>query len=153
MSTGGPAQTSGAYATSAEALKAVGAEFGYWSEKLTDTSFQLSIALIAANWAAFGSVTRVLENGWAKASLALVILGLGVSLVGAKWMSEAHRRCYENAEGNLGQWEADFMASIGQRIAWPYTDNIELAGRILRECKMWLPIGSGVLFLVGLVSS
>ena len=143
----------GAYRTSEEALRAVGAEFSHWSEKLTDTSFQLSVALIAANWTVFGSVNRVLENSWAKASLSLVVLSLGISLLGAKWMSEAHRKCYEYAEGNLEQWAAEFRESIGKRVAWPYTENIEFIGRVLRECKTWLPVGSGTLFLVALVLS
>jgi hypothetical protein len=153
MSNGAPAPQDGAYATSADALRAVGGEFNHWSEKLTDTSFQLSIALIAANWTVFGSVARVLENNWAKGSLFLVLLGLGVSLIGAKWMSEAHRRLYERAEGNLIQWEADFRNSIGKRVAWPFTDTIELWGRVLRECKVWMPLAGGALFLVGLVLS
>jgi hypothetical protein len=153
MSNGAPAPQNGAYETSADALRAVGGEFNHWSEKLTDTSFQLSIALIAANWTVFGSVARVLENSWAKGSLFLVVLGLGVSLIGAKWMSEAHRRLYERAEGNLIQWEAEFRNSIGKRVAWPYTDTIEFWGRDLRECKVWMPLGGGALFLVGLVLS
>lgn len=140
------------YTTPAVALGAVREEFLHWSEKLTDTSFQLSVALIAANWAVFGSVARVLENSWAKASLFLVVLSLGISLGGAKWMSEMLRHRYEYAEGDPIRWKQEHEASAGVRVAWPFTDNIELLGRVLRECKTWLPIVSGVLFLLGLIN-
>jgi hypothetical protein len=138
------------YSTPAVALEAVREDFLHWSEKLTDTSFQLSVALIAANWSVFGSLARVLENSWAKASLSLVVLGLGISLGGAKWMSEMLRHRYEYAEGDPVRWKREHAASAGRRVSWPFTDDIEFLGRFLRESKTWLPIGGGVLFLIGL---
>jgi hypothetical protein len=135
------------------ALEAVRSDFNYWSEKLTDTSLQLSFAVIAANWAVFGSVNKVLENDWAKYSLFLVLLSLGISLAGSKWMSELHRVRYEYAESDPARWEREFTASVGRRVAWPFTDDIERLGRILRLCKTWLPLGGGVLFLAALILS
>ena len=152
-STGAAAGTPYTYATPAAALEAVHGDFVYWSEKLTDTSLQLSFAVIAANWAVFGSVNRVLGNGWAKYSLFLVLLSLGISLAGSKFMSEMHRECYEYAESDLDRWKSEFDDSIGKRIAWPFTKTIERLGRVLRECKTWLPIGGGVLFLLALIFS
>jgi hypothetical protein len=140
------------YKTPADALEAVRADFLYWSGKLTDTSFELSLALIAANWAVFGSVTQVLENGWAKASLFFVVLSLGINLAGSKWMSEMLRHRYEYAESGPSRWAEEFKENHGKRVSWPFTDNMEFLGRLLRECKTWLPLLSGILFLIGLVS-
>src|SRR5947209_1299855 len=50
------------YQSPGEALKAVREDYLYWTEKLTDTSLQLSYAVIAANWAVFGSVDKLLSN-------------------------------------------------------------------------------------------
>lgn len=141
-----------AYKTPADALEAVRADFLYWSGKLTDTSFELSLALIAANWAVFGSVTQVLENEWAKASLFFVVLSLGFNLAGSKWMSEMLRHRYEYAESSPSRWAEEFKENRGKRVSWPFTDNMEFLGRLLRECKTWLPLLSGILFLIGLVS-
>lgn len=52
-----------------DALKAVREDYLYWTGKLTDTSWQLSYAIIAANWAVFGSVDKLLGNLWSKLSV------------------------------------------------------------------------------------
>jgi hypothetical protein len=57
-----------------DALKAVREDYLYWTGKLTDTSWQLSYAIIAANWAVFGSVDKLLGNLWSKLSVSLVIV-------------------------------------------------------------------------------
>jgi len=44
------------YASASDGLKQVRDDFLYWTGRLTDSSFQLSFALIAGNWAAFGSL-------------------------------------------------------------------------------------------------
>src|ERR1035437_7007423 len=97
--TAGPAQSEGPtaplavlstaedlYKSPSDALKAVHKDYLYWTGKLSDTSLQLSYALIAANWAAFGSVNGILASFWSKLSVALVIIALGVSVAGAKWV-------------------------------------------------------------------
>lgn len=141
------------YESPSEALEAVRSDFLYWSEKLTDTSLQLSFAVIAANWAVFGSVDRVLGNAWAKYSLFLVLLSLGISLAGSKLMSEMHRSRYEHAEGDPERWKKEFRDVMGKRDPWPFTHGIEFLGRVLRECKTWLPLAGGLLFLIALVLS
>lgn len=45
-----------------EGLADVRTDFFYWTGKLTDSSFQLSLALIGANWAAFGSFAKIVNN-------------------------------------------------------------------------------------------
>lgn len=50
------------YANSEEALKDVQDTYIDWTRKLSETSFQLSLAIIGANWAAFGTVDKILSN-------------------------------------------------------------------------------------------
>ena len=88
------------YESPREATKAVCDNYQYWTVRLTDTSLQLSFAIIAANWAVFGSVASVLSRFWSELSVALVIIGLGLSLAGANWMGESLRRRIDYAESN-----------------------------------------------------
>jgi hypothetical protein len=71
----------GLYKTPRDALKTIRDDFSYWTGKVTETSFALSLAVIAANWAVFGSVNKLLNNIWAELSIAVVILSLGISLI------------------------------------------------------------------------
>lgn len=50
------------YKDPAQALQTVSSEYAYWSGKLTETSSQLSYALIAANWVVFGSLNGILHS-------------------------------------------------------------------------------------------
>lgn len=146
------ASTTGAlYQSPNEALQAVREDYLYWTAKLTDTSLQLSYAVIAANWAAFGSVNELLTSVWSKLSVGLVIVGLGLSLAGAKWMGELHRTRIDYAETNGSRWKAEFTETAGKRDPWPFTRVIESLGRAMREAKTWLPLIAGVLFLIALV--
>ena len=138
------------YDSAGAGLKHVRDDFLYWTGKLTDSSFQLSLALIAGNWAVFGSVQKIASSSWAKASLALVIVTLGLSLVGCNWMGYLHKRQIDYAAKDPAQWEKDFVASYGQAGPWPYTKGIEWLGSGLRKVKTWLPLLSGVCFLVAL---
>jgi hypothetical protein len=141
------------YANSSEGAKAVREDYLYWSGRLTDTSFQLSLAVIAANWAVFGSVQKLLGNAWAQTSLILVILSFALSVVGAKWMSELHRKQVDYAEQDLQRWDKECEASRGQRDPWPFTWKIEHLGRCMRELKMWLTLGAGAAFVAALLVS
>ena len=51
------------------AATAVKESYDYWTGKLTESSFALSLAVIGANWAVFGSVDRVLNNIWSELSI------------------------------------------------------------------------------------
>jgi hypothetical protein len=140
------------YASPSEALKAVRDEYLYWTGKLTDTSLQLSYALIAANWAAFGSVNGILASFWSKLSVALVIIALGVSVAGAKWVGESLRAQIEYAEADGSRWEAEFKVNAGTRSPWPFTRAIDSLGRWMREAKIWLPLIAGLSFIIALAS-
>lgn len=141
------------YADPPEAAKAVHKDYLYWTGKLTDSSFELSVLIIAANWAVFGSIERVLNNCWAKSSISLVMLGLGINLAGAWYMAELHRKAFDHAEASPKRWRQEFNTYSGSSNPWPFTKDIESLGRTLRKYKTLLPLGGGILFLVGLVLS
>lgn len=141
------------YAGPTEAAKAVHEDYLYWTGKLTDTSFQLSVAVIAANWAVFGSTQHLLANTWSKLSISVVILSVGTSLLGAKIMSELHRKRLEYAESDPARWKEEFDAAHGRSDPWPYTRVIEALAFLFRWCKTWLPLAGGALFLAGVAAS
>ena len=143
--------TEALYQSPSEALKAVHKDYLYWTGKLTDTSLQLSYAVIAANWAVFGSVDELLASFWSKPSVSLVIVGLGLSVAGAKWTGELHRARIEYAETDASRWKAEFQESAAKRDPWPFTKAIEYLGRAMREAKTWLPLIAGVSFFIALV--
>jgi len=134
-----------------DALKeGVKESFHYWSGKLTDTSVQLSYALIAANWAVYGSLQGILGNRWSICSLFLVIFSLIVNLFGAKLIAELSFKRIKYAEENPERWRKEFEQSRSGSSAWPYTPAIERLGRATREVRLYLPLIAGVLFLVSL---
>jgi hypothetical protein len=132
-------------------LKAVREDYLYWTGKLTETSLQLAYAVLAANWAVFGSVDKILTNFWSKLSVALVVVGLGLIVAGAKWMGELHQKRIDYAESDPSRWKAEYTEASGKRDPWPFTSVIERVGRVTREAKTWLPLLAGVLFLIALL--
>lgn len=139
------------YESSSAALEAVNESYLYWTGNLTDTSFQLSIALLAANWAIFGSVNGMFGNQWSVVSVALVILGLALGVIGAKIIGEAARERIEYAESNAQRWNAEFNENLSSKGPWPFTTKIEISARALREVKLWFPLAAGISLLIGLV--
>src|SRR6185369_4784476 len=117
--------------TATDAVKAVREDYLYWTGRLTETSLQLSYGVIAANWAAFGSVNGILNSLWSQLSLVLVIASLGMSVAGAKWMGELHRKRIDYA-ADANRWNAEFQAHSGKPGPWPFTRGIEASGRWLR---------------------
>jgi hypothetical protein len=142
--------TGGLYQSPGESLKAVRDDYIYWTAKLTDTSLQLSFAIIAANWAVFGSVAGVLASFWSKLSIALVVVGLGISLAAAYWMGELLRARVGYAELNPSRWASEFDAAFGKRDPWPFTSVIDALGWGMRATKTWLPLLAGISFLIAL---
>ena len=141
------------YSTPAEAAKAVLDDYHYWTGKLTDSSFELSVAVIAANWAVFASLDQLLANGWSKWSIGAVVFGLAVNLLGVKWLGELHRARIDYAESDLTRWEKEFGQTAGQSDPWPSTPKILRVARALRECRTWLPLLGGALFIIALFNA
>jgi hypothetical protein len=137
------------YPSASDALKAVRDDYLYWTGRLTDTSLQLAFAVIAANWAVFGS--QIFAKFWSKLSVGLVIVSLVFGLAGAKWMGELHRKRIEYAETDPSRWQAEFRDTAGKFNPWPFTRKIEWVGRRMRSAKTWLPLIAGISFLVALV--
>src|SRR5688572_17386289 len=118
-------RSGGGYESPQAGLTAVAQWFGNWTQKLADSSLQLSYALIAANWAVFGSVDQVLRNLWSRASLFLVIAFLGVNLLATFIISELLRRQYSAAEKDPARWEDLFRRTKGRDHPWPSTSTID----------------------------
>ncbi len=142
-----------AYETSGAAKKTLVQDYQYWSGRITDTSFQLSLALLGANWAVFGTVSGILQNPWARLSILSVVLCLGINLVGARFMSELHRRRFDYAERDSARWQQEFEQTKDHLNPWPFTRRIEMLGRALREAKTWLPVLGAGLFALGLLAN
>jgi len=138
------------YESAGAGLNAVREDYQYWTGKVSDTSPQLCYAIIAANWAVYGSLQKILGNGWSKASVFVAILSLGVNLVGSKHMGDLHFKQAAYAEEDLGRWEAEYKQAKTHNDTWPYTTDIENLGRFYRELRTWLPVVGGALFLVAL---
>lgn len=143
----------GLFGDSTDALKAVRDDFLYWTGRLTDTTFQLSVAVIGANWAIFHSLREVRANCWATTSLILVILSLAVAVLGAKRMGELHAKQIKYAGADVPRWERECTEALGKDTPWPFTKEIQTFGRVVRELKMWLTLLAGAAFFVALLTA
>jgi hypothetical protein len=142
------------YADPSEGLLAVRKDFYYWSTKLTESSFALSLAVIAANWAVFGSLTEIVRNRWSQLSIAVVILALGMNLIGYKRLIDLLRKQIRYANADRKRWDAEFARSLlDGKCDWPYTRSILDTARFFRFWRTWLPLVGGALFLVALFMS
>ena len=147
-----PPRTGALFKDSTEALKALREEYNYWTTRLTDTSLQLSLALIAANWAVFGSADAILASVWSQVSLGLVVLALVSTVLGAKWMGELHRRQIEYAGEDCQRWDQEAAKAMNKKGPWPFTRGIEVLGRTMREIKVWVPVLAAIAFLTALLA-
>lgn len=150
---GTSAPTSLAYKSPADGLKKIQKDYEYWTGTLTRRSFELSIAIIAANWAAFGTVDRVLSNTWAKCSISVLIVNLVVSLLGALALSEMLHCRWDKAQAAPEAWQKGWQEAANTNKPWPYTRFFQCVARFLQWCKVLLPMFGGVLFLLGLLWS
>ena len=137
--------------TPVDALKALNDDYYYWGTKLTDTSFALSLAVIGANWAVFGSLDRILENTLSKWSILTILLSFGISLAGFLVLAELHRYRIIYVEQDPDRWKREHAESIGKSVAWPYTSWILNLATILRYCRTILPILGGIRFFFALL--
>jgi hypothetical protein len=138
------------YQTPVEATKAIQERFLYWTGKLTDTSLQLCFAVIAANWAVFKTTDDILKNRRSRASIALVILGMGCNLVATFLIGKSLSERGDYAEADLSRWQNEYSQNVGKPTPWPYSEGSIRLSRIARYIKLWVPILGGATFLVAL---
>jgi hypothetical protein len=140
----------GLYKTPRDALKSIRDDFSYWTGKVTETSFALSLAVIGANWAVFGSVNKLLNNIWAELSIAAVILSLGISLIGYWYLGGQLRERIAYAEQDAARWRDEFTENAGKATAWPSTERIDSLAARFRFLRTFLPVIGGAFFLIAL---
>lgn len=138
------------YQTPVDATKAIQERFLYWTGKLTDTSLQLCFGVIAANWAVFKTTDDILKNHWSRASIALVILGMGCNLVATFLIGKSLSERIGYAEADLPRWQNEYSQNVGKRTPWPYSERSVMLSRIARHIRLWVPILGGATFLVAL---
>lgn len=140
-----------AHETPQKALEEIRGDYRAWTKNLTDSSFQLSLGLLAANWAAFQEVGDLVNNPGAKWSVILVVVGLLVNLIGALVLSEMLRRRHFYAEADLARWACEHAAApCGLDDPWPSTHSLDRSAYALRIAKVVFPVVSAVLFLCAL---
>lgn len=136
-----------------DALKDVCVSYNEWSKGLTDSSLQMCLGLVAANWLVFGSVKGILHNKSAMTSLLLVLVALVSNLLGSYLMSEWFRMRAEYAEKDSARWKSEFDRYSGIRHPWPYTQSIERVTKFLRFLKVTLPLASGAYLIIGAIKA
>lgn len=141
----------GLFSSPSEALKKVCSEYEYWSGKLTETSLQMSYAVVAANWIVFGSLNGILGNIWAKLSLLMVILALATNIIGAWLLSEALRKQVEYGEADEARWRTEHQESLKAACPWPFTSSIEKTGRWMRMVKATFTLLAGAILILGAI--
>lgn len=139
------AQNEGLFNTSFDGMSALKEDYHYWTGRVTESSFQLSIGVIAANWAVFPSVSSALNSRWALISIGFAVGGLFANLIGAAWLGELHRRRIDYAENKRVEWGKEFQNSKGDsKKPWPYTVLIQRVARVFRHLKWMFPVAAGV---------
>jgi hypothetical protein len=142
----------GLYADPQEALKAVVADYQYWTGRLTDASAQMSYGIIAANWIVFGSVSVILSSIWAKLSLLSVMLSLATSVVGTWLLCEGHRRRGEYGDCDPKRWKQEFTQFANKKNPWPFTRFIECTASWSRNLKAgFVLLGAAFLIVAAIV--
>jgi hypothetical protein len=145
-----PASANSLYKDPQDAVKSLQEGYLYWTGKLTESSFALSLAVIGANWAVFGSVDRVFGNPWSEVSIAVVILSLVLNLFGNWKLGGMLRKQIAYAEEDPQRWEAEFKKASGISSPWPSTPKIDRSAITLRWLRTFLPTLGGACFLVAL---
>jgi hypothetical protein len=86
----------------------------------------------------------------AKFSIAVVLIGLFLTLLGTWRMGELLRARFEYAEVDRQRWASECAVARQTADPWPYTGKIEELGKKLRVVKTFGPILGGALFIAAL---
>lgn len=134
-----------------EGSKRLQDDFNAWSEMLTTRSIELSFAIIAANWAVHGNENNILNNFFAKWSILIIFVFLGVNLMFTWLLSERLFARHDYAEKNHESWKKEFENYKKEKNPiWPYTHFIEGSPKYLRHLKFLLPLLSASFFIKSL---
>ncbi|MFT3783533.1 MAG: hypothetical protein QM790_16085 [Nibricoccus sp.] len=142
----------GLFETPAAALRDVRDLYNKWTANLTQRSFELSVGVIAANWAVLGK-EAFNSSFWAKLSIVIVFSGLALTLFGTWHMARLLDYRVKNAEKNPANWKKGFDDSKGKVDPWPYTQKIEDLGSTLRLLKTFAPLLGGLFFVIAVIQS
>jgi hypothetical protein len=132
------------------AAQEVVSAFNDWSSMLTNRSIEASFAVIAANWAVYGSAAAILAKPFAKWSIIAVIVFLASNLLMEWLMCCLLFARSQYAERDHNQWQQEYDETKGTPDPWPYTEGIENLGHGLRVLKAFVPLIAAVLFIVSL---
>jgi hypothetical protein len=141
----------GLYGDPADALKAVITDFHYWTGRLTETSAQMSYAVIAANWIVFGSINVILSNICAKLSLLCVLLSLATSVIGTWILCEGHKSQANYGDCDPVRWESEFQKLANTKSEWPFTGLIVCTASWTRHLKALFALAGGVFLVLGTI--
>lgn len=138
------------FESSGEASKEVFDNFKNWTSALTARSIQASFAIIAANWAVYGSQQAILANALSKWSLTITLVFLGLNVTATWWMTLLYRRRINFSQADKDRWERQYTQVANRQDPWPYTKLIERLGECMGVAKAFVPLVAGGLFIASL---
>lgn len=135
------------FKSAGDALKKLNAEYDYWSGTLSDYSYKISFAVIAANWAVHGSANAIISNSFSKLSMITVFVFLCLLLIVSFILIRLHSRQFRYGDEDTDRWEREFLTAKDSRY-WPYTKAIHFFGKGLQYVKLILPLAAAAFFII-----
>ncbi len=108
---------------------------------------EICYALIGANWAVHGTSHGILDNEYAKWSVAAALIFLGMNLI----LAGAHAFCLGTIVDDSTDeesWKEAFQAAEKE---WPYTKNIEDIGLARTILRFVCPLIGTILFIASIL--
>lgn len=147
-----PSATTRRFDTAGDASRELFESFNKWSGAVGSYGVQTAYAVIAANWAVFGTTKVIVDNCWAKYSLGVAVGFLAIHLICTDWISRLCDQRIKYANRDQKRWQKEFEDKNTPASSWPYTKKIERIRNFLRFLKVWVPVVSGGLFIGGVIS-
>jgi hypothetical protein len=133
-----------------DALTEVKEGYDRWTGGLGSRAVEASFGVLAANWIVFGSARALLENGFAKWSVGVIVVFLGANLLLTALMAKLYGDRCDYADADKERWQSEFAIAARKGNSWPYTPTMDRLGDFLRYMRTWAPVIGGALFLLGL---
>jgi hypothetical protein len=141
------------FKSAADATSELHDHFGAWTGGLGKYGLQVVFALMAANWALHGSDASLLHNTWARSSMVVAVLYLGLLLLSMGFMVLLSWQRREYADEDKKRWAAEFKKSADGPSPWPYTETIERLGNVMAVLHVLGPLLSGTLLLASIFAT